>query len=546
MKRMAFLLLTLLAWPLSGQAHFLWLAPEPQGPTPRVQVHFGEAAEPDDPALLDKVVKAEVWTVGGRGGPQPLTLTKTGDILAAPLLPGATTSPVILRHPYGVVSKGGSTFLLNYTAKAYPLPLPGTWKAVNDSARLPLEVTPNQSADSFALVVTWQGKPLAKAAVHVTGPGRAEPLEGTTDEAGRFVCTLPKSGTYSIRARHVEETAGEHDGKAYTSIRHYSTLTLNRVAPTLVPTAQEWPALTKGTTSFGGAIVGQHLYVYGGNYGTAHEYANEDQSGDLWRLDLASRAGWEKVATGPKLQGLAMVAHRGQLYRIGGFTAMNKSGETENLRSQADFARFDTAGNRWIDLPKLPEPRSSHDAALVGDTVYVVGGWNMQGGGNGAVWATTALACDLSAAVLEWKPIAAPPFQRRALALAEHQGQLLCLGGMQEKGGPTTAVTIFNPAKNAWSDGPALIGGGMEGFGSSAFASGESLYATTMSGSIQRLAKDAASWEYVGQLAHPRFFHRVLPYQGDKLVIVGGSHMDIGKVEAVELLSLDRRTTAQR
>ena len=38
------------------------------------------------------------------------------------------------------------------------------------------------------------------------------------------------------------------------------------------------------------------------------------------------------------------------------------------------FARFDPESNSWEDLPPLPEGRSSLDAAVVGDTLYVVGG----------------------------------------------------------------------------------------------------------------------------------------------------------------------------
>lgn len=547
MKRMLWLCLACFAWPLTGHAHFLWLLPETTGPSPKVHVYFSESASPDDPSLLDRVTKAEVWSLGVRGGAQALTLAKAGDDLAAPLSGAAASSTIILRHNYGVVAKGDAPFLLNYGAKAYPFALPGSWRAVADSERLPLEVVPKLDGRQVVLTVTWQGKPLAKSAVHVSGDGLAEAIDGETDAEGRLAVALPKSGVYSIRAKHVEDKKGDLEGKAYEQIRYYSTLTLPYAAAQLSPTAQEWPALPKGTTSFGGAVVGSSVYVYGGNYGSAHDYANEEQSGDLWRLDLASPKSWEKISEGPRLQGLAMVEHRGQLYRIGGFTATNKRGDTENLISQADFARFDTKTSQWTDLAKLPEPRSSHDAVLIGNTVYVVGGWNMQGeGGSTAKWHSTAWSCDLSAANLEWKPIAEPSFRRRALALVQHNGKLLALGGMNEKGGPTTAVEVYDPATNAWSSSPALIGGGMEGFGSSAFFVGDDVYATTMSGAIQRLKKDAAAWEVIGQLQHPRFFHRVLPFQKNQLVVVGGSSMESGKVLQLELLGTDAITTAKR
>src|SRR5262249_35411657 len=124
----------------------------------------------------------------------------------------------------------------------------------------------------------------------------------------------------------------------------------------------------------------------------------------------------------------------------------------------------------------------------------------------------------------------------RALALAGWQGKLYCLGGMQEQGGPITAVAVFDPPANAWSEGPALLGTGMDGFGCSAFAAAGSLYATTMSGSVQRLSAEEQNWEFAGQLQHPRFFHRLLPWQNE-LIVVGGASMSAGKILPLELLS---------
>jgi hypothetical protein len=59
-----------------------------------------------------------------------------------------------------------------------------------------------------------------------------------------------------------------------------------------------------------------------------------------------------------------------------------------------------------------------------------------------------------------------------------------------------------------------------------------------MSGSVQRLSADGARWEFVSQLAHPRFFHRVLPATDQELAIVGGAHMSVGKVVELERLPM--------
>jgi hypothetical protein len=90
--------------------------------------------------------------------------------------------------------------------------------------RLPLEVV---AAEGNAVRVLWHGKPLAGAEVAVLGPGKEKAVEGKTDEDGRFRLgdAPPGPGVYGVRARHVEDKSGEHEGKKYTSVRHYATFT---------------------------------------------------------------------------------------------------------------------------------------------------------------------------------------------------------------------------------------------------------------------------------------------------------------------------------
>lgn len=532
-----FVLMLFVGAPHMARAHFLWLVLEPQGKPTTVKVYFGEQALPDDPDLLDRVTGAEAFVLSGRRDAEPkqLELKKGTDGLEAELPKESRNATVILRDDYGVISRGGEPFALKYYAKVYPSSLPGTWQAVNDTERLPLEVTPELDGSSLLLKVTFGGKPAAGATVTIGGPGLSEDLEGTADDKGVFRCNVTESGRFSIRARHIEETAGESEGKAYSQIRHYSTLTLDYAQPQLSPIAHKFPELPQGVTSFGGAVAGDWLYVYGGHYGAAHHYSQEGQSGDFYRLNLKQPGQWEALPGGPKRTGLAMVAHNGRIYRIGGFEARNAEAQDQSLWSMADFARFDPSKGAWEDLPALPEGRSSLDAAVIGDTLYVVGGWTLKGDEE-SVWHDTAWAVDLSSDKLEWRAIPNPPFRRRALTIAEWNGKLVALGGMQEQGGPTTAVAIFDPAKNEWSEGPALLGTGMDGFGASAFACGKDLYATTMSGAIQRLDASGKQWEFVGQLTHPRFFHRMLPWQQDQLVVVGGASMGTGKITELELL----------
>jgi N-acetylneuraminic acid mutarotase len=301
--------------------------------------------------------------------------------------------------------------------------------------------------------------------------------------------------------------------------------------------AQSYPKLPEMVTSFGGAVAGDYLYVYGGHTGDAHSYSHAEQGHELRRLNLREPKAWETVAEGPHMQGLALVAHGGKLYRIGGFTAKNKAGEEHDLWSQDDVARLDPADKQWHELPPLPEPRSSHDAAVVGDTLYVVGGWQLQGEQD-SVWHDTAWSLDLSAARPKWKAIAKPPFERRALALAAHEGKLYVIGGMQHEGGPTTRVDVFDPKSGKWSQGPSIEGEPMEGFGCSAFATGGKLYVSTIRGNLQRLSDDGKTWQIERKLPTARFFHRMLPIAEGKFVVVGGANMGIGKFAELEVIEV--------
>jgi len=298
------------------------------------------------------------------------------------------------------------------------------------------------------------------------------------------------------------------------------------------------PDLPEAVTSFGGAILNDALYVYGGHTGYAHSYSTAEQGNTLLRLNLREAGEWESLAGGPKLQGLALVAHGGKLYRLGGFTAKNAEGEDHDLWSQNSAAAFDPATGKWNDMPALPEPRSSFDAAVLGEAIYVIGGWSLQGPAENQ-WHTTAWRLDFGQERQNWQPLPSPPFQRRALAAAAHADKLYVIGGMQEQGGPTTRVAVFDPQAGEWSEGPPLVGEqGMTGFGASAFATGGNLYVSTFSGELQRLAPDGSRWEVVRKLPTARFFHRMLPVDDQRLLVVGGASMQSGKFPELEIIEL--------
>lgn len=295
--------------------------------------------------------------------------------------------------------------------------------------------------------------------------------------------------------------------------------------------------IPEGITSFGGAIANNKLYLFGGHTGEAHSYYESGQNKTLFELDLAKPTEWKKVADGLGLQGLAMVSHGGKLYRMGGFHAHNKEGEKHDLRSVTDFAVFDFETKKWNQLTPMPIGRSSFDAVVVGDVIYVVGGWKMNGT-KGTEWIKSAISIDLSEENPNWTELPAPPFQRRALSVGCQGNKIVAIGGMQQKGGPTKKVTIYDPKAKKWSDGPSLPeGDNMEGFGSSCFQVGGQLVVSTYGGNVYRLGKDMSKWEKISKLESGRFFHRLLPLSEKDFVLVGGASMETGKFYELEVLS---------
>ena len=515
-----------------ASAHFVWVVRNGE----KVQVHFSESAEAPEPELLKNIASAKVWALvsGGRGGSKmvEVPLTLTDESLSGSVAPRANA--VVLSHEYGVVNKGDSNFLLKYLAKQYASPLPGQWTAINDAEHLPLEVTPSWSGGKLVLTVTWNGKPAAGMEVKAGGCGLEETL--TTDEKGVAHCEPMSDGVLSVRAKMVDETSGELKGEKYESVRTYSTLTLPITLPAVETVTHKLPALPNGITSFGAAILSNDLFVYGGHFGEAHHYSEGGQSNEFRRISLtAENAAWESLPGGPKLTGLAMVEYGGKLYRVGGFTAKNTDDQDQSLWSQNSFASFDPASGKWTDLAPLPAGRSSHDAAVIDGKLYVVGGWNMAGPDN-TTWHKTALVCDLTLPELKWIEIPAPDFERRAVSLAACKGKLYVIGGMESSGETTKKVSVFDPATQAWSSGPSLHGTGMEGFGTSSFATGDRLVVTTMSGSVQTLSADGSQWLLAGQATEPRFFHRQLTTADGRVLMVGGASMVTGKTNTMELM----------
>jgi hypothetical protein len=297
--------------------------------------------------------------------------------------------------------------------------------------------------------------------------------------------------------------------------------------------------LPRGLTSFGAATLDGWLYVLGGYHGEPHKYSKEGQSDDFYRINLRDPRQIEALDGGVPIQGAPLVARNGRVIRAGGMVAANARGEQPDLRSVADARAWDASTRTWSALPPLPDPRSSHDMAVLGDKVVVVGGWTL-GGETSRSFLRDAVVLDLARIEDGWKRVDAP-FACRALTAAPFGDRVLVAGGMDEDGEMQRTVSLLDPATGRWERGPDFPG---EPFGLAAAGASGSVLASGRDGVVWRLDKGAKEWSRAGTLAFPRFFHRIVPDDDGSVLVLGGidDMRPAGRVRAIE--RIDARPTA--
>jgi N-acetylneuraminic acid mutarotase len=533
MKRCATSLLLLVLAALSAEAHFIWIVPDkPADGQTIARVFLSEDLRPEGADFLDKIASTELFVRGADGKTATAKWTRGKDNFEVKV-PGAGPNVLGGSCRYGLFQRGeGEPFLLMYYPKVLLAPSPYGVPPFQDSwDQLPLEILPAKGGPAGTFRVLWKGKPLPGAEVVILAPGKDKTEEKKTGEDGTFALDAAK-GTYGVRVRYVEAKAGEHDGKKYKEVRHYATLVFE------VP---EYAPLSRAVSSFGAAVADGWVYTYGGHCTRTHQYSTEAVVGTFQRLKFSDPKVWEELPGGPALQGLALVAHKGKIYRIGGMRPRNAPGEKADNDSVASFACFDPATKKWQDLPDLPEGRSSHDAVTVGDKLVVVGGWKMNGAGKETAWQNTALVLDLTRKPHAWEAVK-QPFERRALTAAVHDGKVYVVGGYDKSDGIVLTVNVYDPAKGTWSAGPDLPGPQRNGFSPAACVLGDRLFVSTADGKLQRLTAKGDAWEEAGQLQQPRIVHRKVAIADKLLLVLGGA----GKGENVALTEAIRPSPAKR
>jgi hypothetical protein len=421
------------------------------------------------------------------------------------------------------------------------------------SKELKLDIVPEPKGDKLQLTAYWEDKPLEGAKLSITF-GDEEPVEEATNKDGVVTIERKGDGLVSALGNYLDkEASGEFNGKKYAGVMHYASLTFGATEEATTDKAavsnehhQPQAALVplpEPLSSFGAAVADGWLYIYSGHTGDEHEHSIANLSKHFRRLKIEGGSEWEELPMQTPLQGLALVAHGGKIYRMGGLNARNATKEDEeDLHSTAEFAEFDPASGQWKLLAPLPAPRSSHNAVVIGERLYVVGGWHLHGKSPGE-WQPDALVYDFANPGAGWQKLPEPPFKRRALAVGNWQGKLVAIGGMDEKGRVSRRVDIFDPQSAQWSQGPKLPGAGMAGFGGAACDIDGQIFVSGLKGVVYRLNDSGSAWEEATRMATGRFFHQLVPTTSGGLLAVGGASREdhLADIEWIDVSDDGRR-----
>ena len=524
----------LLMAPGAASAHFLWIVidspKESREGTAQVHAFLNETPNPAGPEFL-KFVKDVTLTVDGQ--PLPSTLREeTLDARWAGVLPRTIDAT----RDLGPMTRGGTTYRLVYTARAQTAPAAIEDAETGDMLRARLIADGGKNR----VQILFDGKTLPNARIKVY-PDSGEARELTTDDRGVAEVAGLAEGTTALWANWADGKAGEAGGEPISETRYYASLTVRPRgeskadrSPTTIATM-----LAPAVNSFGGAVLGDWLYIYSGHVGRTHQYSVETTSRHFRRLNLKDRSTWEDLPMSRDVQGVALVSDGRYLYRVGGMSARNQPDHEHDLYSVAEFSRFDPETKTWTDLAPMPVARSTHDAVVIGRKVYAVGGWTMNGVTEDSIFLDDMVAFDLDDPEAGWQPIA-QPFPRRALSVAEAGGKLYVLGGLNDSLKVERRVDVYNPAKNSWSLGPDLPEAAKnDGFGTSAFGIDGRPYFSGVAGRVFRLDAPGTGWEAIGDWAFPRITHRVLPGPDHTLLAVGGNTKgkQVAEIEAISLPS---------
>jgi N-acetylneuraminic acid mutarotase len=221
-------------------------------------------------------------------------------------------------------------------------------------------------------------------------------------------------------------------------------------------------------------------------------------------------------APGPvSSEGIA-VSHGGSVYALGG---RNGAGTDNN--------RFTPATETWTTLAPLPMGRDGLGAAVIGHSIYAIGGRPETGGPcSGFTQFADVERYDIASNT--WTAVAPLPTPRSDVGAIAHGGKIYVFGGCKEEATSVTSeVDVYDRTTNTWSEGAPMPTprAGFYGIG----IKGDKIYvmggldkagAASSANEVYDIADN--SWSEDTPMTHPRGEMGVASHGGRIYTIGGG------------------------
>lgn len=214
---MTVVLLAALAIAQVAEAHYLWVTADPSACCQGVRVAFGEVPDSGEAELIGRIENTKLWADG-----KALKATRADDCLET-VLPDPRPNAIDAVCDYGVMTRRGSAVLLQYAARTRAAP--GTTDSIaGEAADYPGLAWLAEAGKAPRVRALWRGKAVANATVKVIHD-EGEPREVQTDDRGDVPVTDLEGTTLLLKV--VKNARGSRDGRDYTEVRHYATLTVS-------------------------------------------------------------------------------------------------------------------------------------------------------------------------------------------------------------------------------------------------------------------------------------------------------------------------------
>ncbi len=238
---------------------------------------------------------------------------------------------------------------------------------------------------------------------------------------------------------------------------------------------------------------------------------------------------WTTEPDAPLSRGEVSAALVGNVvYVVGGFDA---SRHTTNA-----VERLDLRSGRWSRSPPLPEPLNHMNAVGYGGALYVVGGYS-QAGDTSAGAVRSFWRFDPSTA--HWSAMPAAPLARAAAGASVLDHHLYVAGGRSDTLTTISTLAIFNFDTGSWSLGPPLhharehvaavvADGAVWLLGGRALGQGNFT-------DVERYRPGAALWQQMSPMPIARSGFQAVGVSG-KIITVGGENASamIGEVDRLD------------